>query len=245
MAACRGHLPAVVGLFSMAGNSMAGAHDSARMRSDPASVAFSKVTAGYGATVALDDVSLAVEPGESVAIVGSNGSGKSTLIRCLLGLHRSSSGQISVGGHQAQTRADWAERRRQVAYVPQRPATGRFPLLVHELLASSGAPDEAEAAATQLGIGHLLHRPLDTLSGGQLQRCVLARGVACTDAGATVLAADEPTSALDFDGQEQVAELLAGLHVTLIVVTHEQIVVDRCDRVVEMAGGRLRERSRS
>lgn len=207
-----------------------------------ASVEFVGVTARYGRIVAVDDVTLAVAAGESIAITGSNGSGKSTLIRCLLGLHRLAGGETRVDGGHPSDRSAWAARRRDVAYVPQRPSTGRFPLLVSELLASSGAADHAAEVAATLGIGHLLDRPLDSLSGGQLQRCVLARGIACTASGATVLAADEPTSALDFDGQEQVAALLTSLPVTVIVVTHEQTVVERCDRVVEMAGGRLRER---
>jgi zinc transport system ATP-binding protein len=56
-----------------------------------------------------------------------------------------------------------------------------------------------------------------------------------------VIVADEPTSALDFDGQAEVAEILTGLGVTALVISHEQVLVDRCDRVVEMAQGRLRE----
>lgn len=200
------------------------------------------VRASYGATVALDGVSLAVAPGELVAVTGSNGSGKSTLLRCLLGLHQADGGRLCVHGEEAVDRDGWARRRRQVAYVPQRPSTGRFPLLVRELLDSSGAGAHARVVGSGLGISELLDRPVHTLSGGQLQRCVLARGIACTAAGARVLVADEPTSALDFDGQEQAAQLLASLEVTVLVVTHEQTLVDRCDRVVEMAGGRLRER---
>jgi ABC-type glutathione transport system ATPase component len=81
------------------------------------------------------------------------------------------------------------------------------------------------------------------LSGGQLQRAYLARAIGQLSAGAQVLLADEPTSALDFAGQEVVAELLAGLEVTRLVISHDIAVVERAGRTLEMAGGRLRERS--
>lgn len=215
--------------------------DEAGAGATAASVDFVDVCARYGRVAVLDHITLSVSPGEVVALTGSNGSGKSTLVRCLLGLHPTSQGRTLVDREAATDRVGWHRRRREVAYVPQRPATGRFPLLVRELLASSGAATDAEAAADELGVGRLLDRPVDTLSGGQLQRCVLARGLGCTVSGARVLVADEPTSALDFDGQEQVARLLASLPVTVLVVTHEHTLVSRCTRVVEMAGGRLRE----
>ncbi len=206
-----------------------------------APVGFLEVDAAYGRTTVVRQVSLAVEPGSKVAITGSNGSGKSTLVRCLLGLHPTAAGRTLVDGRDARTRAEWRSRRAEVAYVPQRPATGRFPLLVREMLASSGNFAAALEVAEQLDVAPFLARPVHMLSGGQLQRCVLARGIGATRAGARVLVADEPTSALDFDGQDQVAALLGALNVTVVVVTHEQTVVAHCDRVVEMAGGRLRE----
>lgn len=209
-----------------------------------AAISFNAVTSRYGRVVAVDDVSLSIAPGEKLAIIGSNGSGKSTLARCVLGLQRTHTGTVAVDGTVARTRADWQVRRRAVAYIPQKPAVGRFPLLVHELLASSGHEPAATSVAERLGVVHLANRPVHTLSGGQLQRCVIARGIGALAAGATVLVADEPTSALDFDGQDEVAELLATIDATLLVVTHERTVVDRCDRTVAMAGGRLREPTR-
>ena len=68
----------------------------------------------------------------------------------------------------------------------------------------------------------------------------LARAVGAVEAGATALFADEPTAALDFAGQEQVAALLAALPVTVIVVSHDRAMTSACDRVAEMAAGRLR-----
>ncbi|GGX47848.1 hypothetical protein GCM10010341_81870 [Streptomyces noursei] len=113
--------------------------------------------------------------------------------------------------------------------------------MARELLASSGAHEAAAAAAGRLGVGALADRSLDSLSGGQLQRMHLARAVGCVAAGAGVVLADEPTAALDFAGQEEAAEVLTSLGVTLLVVTHDRAMAERCDRVLEMAAGRLRE----
>ncbi|WP_211786012.1 metal ABC transporter ATP-binding protein [Kitasatospora atroaurantiaca] len=195
----------------------------------------------HGRLEAVQGVDLDVAPGDRIALTGTNGSGKTTLLRAVLGLHRQVGGELLVGGRGTRTAAEWAWRRRACAWIPQRPAAGRFPLLARELLASSGAPAEAGDAAERLGVGALADRPLSALSGGQLQRMHLARAVGCVAAGAGVLLADEPTAALDFAGQEEAAELLTGLPVTLLVVTHDRALASRCDRVLEMAAGRLRE----
>ncbi|KOY56096.1 MULTISPECIES: metal ABC transporter ATP-binding protein [unclassified Streptomyces] len=199
------------------------------------------VACRHGRVEAVADVDLEIAAGERVALTGTNGSGKTTLLRAVLGLHRQVSGSILVGGRGTGSAAEWAWRRRSCAWIPQKPATGRFPLLGDELLASGGAPAEAAEAARKLGVGALLGRPLHTLSGGQLQRMYLARAIGSVAAGAEVLLADEPTAALDFGGQEEAAEVLAGLPVTLVVVTHDRALAERCDRVLEMAAGRLRE----
>ncbi|MGW6443361.1 metal ABC transporter ATP-binding protein [Lentzea sp. NPDC055074] len=199
------------------------------------------VSCAHGGRTVVRDVSLDVAPGQCVALTGTNGSGKTTLLRTVLGLHRAASGVVAVGSRQARTAADWARRRREVAWIPQRQAAGRFPLLVDELLASSGAVARAREAAFELGVGELGRRPVHTLSGGQLQRAYLARAIGCIEAGAGVVLADEPTAALDFEGQAAVAGLLARLPATVVVVTHDRAVVERCGRVLEMAAGSLRE----
>ena len=109
------------------------------------------------------------------------------------------------------------------------------------LLASGGSMEAARDAAERLGIGHLLQRPLSTLSGGQLQRAFIARAMGSLHHGARVLLADEPTAALDFAGQQEIASLIAGLPSTVIVVTHDRGMADCCHRVFEMAAGSLRE----
>ncbi|WP_432144528.1 ATP-binding cassette domain-containing protein [Streptomyces sp. bgisy084] len=199
------------------------------------------VVCRHGRLEAVSGVDLEVAAGERIALTGTNGSGKTTLLRAVLGLHRQVDGQILVGRRGARSAAEWAWRRRACAWIPQRPAAGRFPLLAKELLASSGAPAEAASAAVRLGVGALGDRPLSSLSGGQLQRMHLARAVGCVAAGAGVLLADEPTAALDFAGQEEAAEVLTTLPVTVLVVTHDRAMAARCDRTLEMAAGRLRE----
>lgn len=202
---------------------------------------FEHVTCRYGRRTVVHDACLSVRAGEHVALIGANGSGKTTLLRTALGLHPAAGGSIALGGREAGSRRGWAQRRREIAWMPQRQATGRFPLLVKELLASSSSPGHAARTAHDLGLGGLLERPLDTLSGGQLQRAFLARAVGAVHGGATALLADEPTAALDFEAKARVAALLMSLKVTVVVVTHDPTVAAMCDRRLEMAAGRLRE----
>ncbi|MEU9032347.1 ABC transporter ATP-binding protein [Streptomyces sp. NPDC048383] len=200
-----------------------------------------EVACRHGRVEAVADVDLEIAAGERVALTGTNGSGKTTLLRAVLGLHRQVTGSILVGGRGTGSAAEWAWRRRACAWIPQKPAAGRFPLLGSELLAAGARGAEATEAADRLGVGALTGRPLHTLSGGQLQRMYLARAIGCVAAGAQVVLADEPTAALDFDGQSRAADVLTSLPVTLIVVTHDRAMAGRCDRVLEMAAGRLRE----
>lgn len=195
------------------------------------------LSCSYGRRSAVSGVSLNVEPGEHVAIVGANGSGKSTLLRAICGLHHSIDGELEIDGMVVGPK----QAIRRCAWVPQRQEPGRFPLRVSELLDSSGDRTAARVAAEELGLGRLGRRPLHTLSGGQLQRAFLARALGSLASGASVLIADEPSAALDFDGQAEISQIIAGLEATVIVATHDRAVVDACDRRFEMAAGRIRE----
>ncbi len=90
-------------------------------------VRMSGVGCRHGRVAAVSDVDLVIAAGERVALTGTNGSGKTTLLRAVLGLHRQVSGSIAVGGRETGSPAAWAWRRRACAWIPQKPATGRFP----------------------------------------------------------------------------------------------------------------------
>jgi ABC-type dipeptide/oligopeptide/nickel transport system ATPase subunit len=148
-------------------------------------------------------------------------------------------GSVRLDGVDARSCGEWHARRQAARMCPSAPRR-EVPAAGPRALASSGS--DAAADATRLGLGGLVERPFTTLSGGQLQRAYLARAVGSLATGRHLLLADEPTSALDFAGQDDVAQLLADLAVDRLVVSHDAAVVRHADRVLEMAGGSLRER---
>lgn len=187
---------------------------------------------GRAAPPALDRVSVAVEPGELVAVAGPNGSGKTTLLRGLLGLVPLASGTAAVAGRDVR---EWArpELARVVGVVTQREETV-FPLRVEETVLlgryarlgpfSPVAEEDRAAVAAALDrcdVAHLAARRVDELSGGEWQRVRVARALA-QEPRALVL--DEPTASLDvrhaMELFELVAELAAG-GLAALLVTHE------------------------
>lgn len=208
----------------------------------------------FGATKALDDVSLTVAPGEALGIIGESGSGKSTLARALLGLHPLDSGSITVDGRDAQRAG--REFRRDVSMVFQEPQeslnprmtvgdTVAEPLRVHEPTASLAArQDRVRAAMDRVALDPVLaDRYPRSLSGGQQQRVSIARALVTNP---TLLVLDEPTSALDLSVQAQVLSLLRDLHsrlgLTYVFISHDIDAVGYvCDRVAVMLSGRVVE----
>ena len=180
--------------------------------------------------------SLSLRAGERVALIGGNGSGKTTLLRAMLGLHAVDSGRIAVDGSPLK---DWSAWRRKVAWIPQFHAGGMFPLLVSELIESAARPARAGGLGA-LRTDGLGKRLISELSGGQRQRATAAAPGLDRGPGG-ILLADEPTASLDFDSRDLVAAWIASLPASAIVVTHDATVANRCDRVLEMAAGRLRE----
>lgn len=197
------------------------------------------LTCRFGREPAVQNVHLDVASGEHVAIVGGNGSGKTTLLRAIMGLHRGWTGSIRLNGTELPASPEKAHPG--MAWMPQHLPKGQFPFTVEELLRAGTEETAVLDAAGELGIGGLLQRPLSALSGGQRQRAYLARALGMLHEGASLLLADEPTAALDFGGQEQVAEILAVLPATMIVVTHDPNMACKCHRVLHMAQGRVRE----
>jgi len=174
----------------------------------------------------LDGLSLRVDAGERVAVLGANGSGKTTFVRHLNGLHELQEGRIEVDGRPME-RAHLAEIRRAVGLGFQDPDDQLFMTTVRDDVAFGPANlglrgDELAArvgeALRAVGAEALADRAPHHLSGGEKRRVALATILAMRPG---VLALDEPTSGLDPLGRRELAELLAGLGATQLVVTHD------------------------
>jgi len=220
------------------------------MSGAPAALAAEHVVRRYGATAALDGVSLRVEPGECVALVGESGSGKTTLLRCFNRMTDPDAGVVRVDG--ADVRAlDAVELRRRVGYVPQ--DGGLLPhwtVLRNAALvpALRGMPDaEARAAEWLERVGlpprEYARRWPRELSGGQRQRVAIARALA---AGPGVVLLDEPFGALDAITRAGVQELFRALRreagATTLLVTHDlREAALLADRVAVLRAGRVEQ----
>ena len=211
----------------------------------------SNITVQVDRKTILNDVSLTVAPREWITIVGPNGAGKSTLLSVLAGL-RTSDGQVCLDGREVSSMSP-RERALLAAYVPQHPEVpagmsvqnyvliGRTPHL--SVLGVEGSDDYevVDRVMHQLDLSHLAHRTLDSLSGGELQRCHLARAIAQQ---ASVVFFDEPTTALDLGHQQQVLELINGLQesqeLTVVMTMHDLSLASQySDRVFLLGEGKI------
>jgi len=194
---------------------------------------------------AVDDVSLCLEPGETLALVGESGSGKSTTGRLALGLERPNSGKVLFRGTEL-PRADtpaWRRLRAQMQMIYQDPLAAldrrltildqlREPLDIHDIGATSERGSKALAMLEAVGLNttHAASLP-SQLSGGQRQRAVLARALIMEPA---LLVCDEPVSALDMSIQAQVVNLLMDLQrdlrLSLLFISHDLKVVRHISR---------------
>jgi putative ABC transport system ATP-binding protein len=203
---------------------------------------------GAEETLALRGVSLAVRPGETVAVVGPSGSGKSTLLACLAGLDEPAGGMVTVGGEQLSHRPE-SERarvraRRIGVLLQSRNLLQHLDVRSNVRLAqqadrrSRGAvsPDEL---LEQVGLVNRRRALPAQLSGGELARAGLAVAL-CN--GPDIVLADEPTGELDGQAEQQILALLrdrAGRGAALLVVTHSAAVVAIADRVVSLLDGQV------
>jgi putative ABC transport system ATP-binding protein len=208
-----------------------------------------QVLSSDGALTILHDICFDISQGESVAITGASGSGKSTLLGLLAGLDLPSSGNVQLMGQDLNTLDEDGRARLRAAHVSF--VFQSFQLLSHltalenVLLPAqmSGRKDAKEEAVTWLqkvGLQDRLNHFPKTLSGGEQQRVALARAFI---AKPNLLFADEPTGSLDEGSGERVIQLLFELNQasqsTLILVTHDPALASRCQRQLNLQGGRL------
>jgi zinc transport system ATP-binding protein len=213
-----------------------------------AAVVFDSVSYRYPGTSApaVERISLRIDVGSTVAVVGPNGGGKTTLLRLMLGLLDGYDGRIEVCG----VSPGEARRRRMVGYVAQRvDAELTFPASARQVVrmaaesglagwrrTTSGIRRAVDGAIERVGASGYADRAVGSLSGGQLQRVMIARALAVDP---RVLALDEPTVGVDAAGQERFAALLASLRrdsdLTIVLVSHDLRAVASgaamCDRV--------------
>jgi zinc transport system ATP-binding protein len=217
-----------------------------------------RLTFGYGREVVLEEVDLAVQPRDYLAVIGPNGGGKTTLVQLMIGLLRPWSGEVV--DRLPPRRGRWGK----FGYVPQFSTFARgFPLAVEDvvlmgrlgargLLRPYGREDREATARTldRLRLGPLARSPIGELSGGQLQRVLIARALV-SDPDLLVL--DEPTASIDAESREVLRHLLAELNerIPIVVVTHDvssvapQVKHVACvnRRVVDHAAGELSQQA--
>ncbi len=207
------------------------------------SIHASSLAVGYGKRPVVDNISLKLQPGELLVLIGTNGSGKSTLLKTLAGLIHPMHGELTLLGSAA------GQLPTRVAYLPQHPVSSHtLPLCVQDVVAMGRyahlglfkRSTDADRlivleSMKRTGIDSHANDPIRDLSGGQQQRTHLAQVLARQ---AEVLLLDEPTAGLDLNGRQVVADLIAterARGVTVVLATHELADAESADAVMLLA----------
>jgi putative ABC transport system ATP-binding protein len=202
-----------------------------------------------GVVKILDGVSLSVDAGQTVALLGPSGSGKSSILMVAAGLEAVTSGRVTVAGTDITRMGEDALARFRRGHVgivfqsfhliPTMTALENVAVPL-ELAGARDAFDRARAELYAVGLAARAEHYPSQLSGGEQQRVALARAIAPRP---SVLFADEPTGNLDGHTGADIADLLFALHAqsqtTLFLVTHEEGLARRCERIVRLADGRI------
>ncbi|WP_157006836.1 ABC transporter ATP-binding protein [Agromyces laixinhei] len=215
----------------------------------------SGLSKSFGQSHALAGVDLHVRTGEAVAIMGASGSGKTTLLHCLAGITRPDAGTVGLqsgAGRVEVTALGERERSRlrreaygfvfqQGLLIPELTAVENVALaLMLNGMPRARAEEYGRGWLAALGLAGMEDRRIGQLSGGQAQRVAIARAQVT---GASVVFADEPTGALDSVTSAEVMQALldstTGQGRTLVLVTHDAEVAERCSRIVDMRDGRI------
>ncbi len=195
----------------------------------------------------LKNISLTIQPGEKVGLVGRSGSGKSTLLRALAGLHKPDEGHVLIDGVAVTAYAPEV-RMRSIGFKPQEPflfdgtvaanifVGDRVPGQVYEAALAVSSLDDLIARG-ELRLDQAIKAP-GNLSGGQRQMVALARVIACTP---RILLLDEPTTGVDQQTEARIIERLAAYAGprTLVVATHSPALLRHVDRIIVIDGGRI------
>ncbi|MCH2323163.1 MAG: ABC transporter ATP-binding protein [Pseudomonadales bacterium] len=207
------------------------------------------VDTSEGVLTILKDISLRIDGGEAVAIVGASGSGKSTLLGLMAGLDGASSGEIILNEH---ILSELDEEQRAILrgqlvgfvfqsfqLLPSLTALENVMLPI-ELKGDAEARDKAVNLLDRVGLAERWHHYPNQLSGGEQQRVAIARAFATE---ARILFADEPTGNLDTATGAKVVDLLFDLNkeylTTLVLVTHDERLASRCDRKIRLVAGEI------
>lgn len=213
------------------------------------------VSTSEGELQILQPISFEVKAGESVAIVGASGSGKSTLLGLLAGLDEVSSGEIYLTGDPLHTMNEEARARlrgEKVGFIfqsfmlVQSLTAIENVMLPAEIAGFKDAKARAKAILEQVGLSHRAHHYPNQLSGGEQQRVAVARAFINQP---KILFADEPTGNLDAANSEKIEQLLFNMNqeigTTLVLVTHDSQLAQRCERQLSMQAGALSETTQS
>lgn len=208
-----------------------------------------QVSTREGVLTILDNINFSIDAGTSVAILGASGSGKTTLLGLLAGLDTPSNGEVIIDGRnlnefdedgRAQLRADLVGFVFQNFQLLHGLTALENVMLPLELVQAPHPRKSAEELLDRVGLGERMHHYPNQLSGGEQQRCAIARAFATQP---RCLFADEPTGNLDSDTGKRIIDLLFELNTelgtTLIMATHDEHLSQLCKRLIHLDSGRL------